>query len=71
MQALMQGIVVRQAPEPPTSLRRWDPVAVWVEIPEDDSGVREPRVPPPLVRRYKAVREEPDQRYRRALIPAG
>jgi hypothetical protein len=57
---LMHGIVVRQAPEPPTTLRRWDPVTVWVEIPEDGSGVREPRVPPPPVRLYKAIREEPD-----------
>lgn len=45
---LMHGVVVRQSPPPQTPLARWDPVTVWVEIPEDGgAGVREPRRPLP------------------------
>jgi hypothetical protein len=45
---VMHGVVVRQSPEPYTQLGRWDPVTVWVEIPDDGgSGVREPRRPLP------------------------
>jgi len=46
---VMHGVVVRQDPQPTSVLGRWDPVTVWVEIPEDGSGVREPRRPPPRV----------------------
>lgn len=47
---VMHGVVVRQSPPPQTPLHRWDPVTVWVEIPEDGAGVREPRRPPPQQR---------------------
>jgi hypothetical protein len=57
---LMHGVVVRQAPAPSETLSRWDPVTVWIEIPDDGSGVREPRVPPPPVRVHKAFRPDDD-----------
>ncbi|MFC4859077.1 hypothetical protein [Actinophytocola glycyrrhizae] len=45
---VMHGVVVRQSPPPRTPLHRWDPVTVWVEIPDDGgAGVREPRKPLP------------------------
>ncbi|MCT2586970.1 hypothetical protein [Actinophytocola gossypii] len=56
---VMHGVVVRQSPQPHTLLDRWDPVTVWVEIPEDGSGVREPRTPPPDLRVRRAARDEP------------
>jgi hypothetical protein len=45
---VMHGVVVRQSPPPQTPLGRWDPVTVWVEVPEGGgAGVREPRRPVP------------------------
>jgi hypothetical protein len=51
---VMHGVVVRQDPLPAALLRRWDPVTVWVEVPEGGSGVREPRRPLPPVRVHGA-----------------
>jgi hypothetical protein len=56
---VMHGIVINQQPTPRTLLRRWDPVTVWIQPPpEDGSGVREPRRPPPPVRTNHAYYDE-------------
>lgn len=55
---VLHGVVINQNPPPHTLLRRWDPVTVWIQPPEDGSGVREPRRPLPPVRRESGYYED-------------
>jgi hypothetical protein len=55
---LLHGVVLTQHPPPHSRLRRWDAVTVWIQPPEDGSGVREPLRPPPPVRTNRAYGDD-------------